>query len=450
MVNGYEKVLRTFRTLAPSQLHLLMFVREEGPGKLSHLPTFSTSELPVFKMKVLHLIDSAGLYGAEVMLLHLVAEQIKQGLQPIIASIGEKGIDEKPLETEAKKRGFRVEKFRMTPGPNYLGALKILRFAWHEGVDILHSHGYKGNILFGFIPRKIRRIPIITTVHGYTSIGNGFSRMRAYEWLDSKVLSFMDAVVFVSSAMKSDPRFKHLNPSKVHVIHNGIPLSPQPAQIGQATQSTLLTRVSQGTQQTQRTQATSDLDPEIVSFCTNTSTLGSIGRLSPEKGYIYLVRALKIIRDKGHDVRLVIIGEGGERPRLEGEISTLGLNDYVLLPGYRANASAYLPHFDIFVLPSLTEGLPMTILEAMRARVPIVATKVGGIPEILQGEKSCLFVERRDSRTLADALGRLLEDKRLGKLLADNAYDVLSSEISINKTSIRYRIIYQRINSEAR
>lgn len=72
-------------------------------------------------MKVLHIIDSGGLYGAEVVLLNLVTEQVKQGLEPIIASIGEKGIAEKPLETEATMRGFRIEKFRMTPGPNYMG-----------------------------------------------------------------------------------------------------------------------------------------------------------------------------------------------------------------------------------------------------------------------------------------------------------------------------------------
>ncbi len=381
-------------------------------------------------MKILHLIDSAGLYGAEVMLLHLIAEQIKQGLQPIIASIGEKGIDEKPLEKEAKKRGYRVKKFRMAPGPNYLGALNILRFAWHEGIDILHSHGYKGNILFGFIPGKIRRIPIITTVHGYTSTGNGLRRMRAYEWLDSKALRFMDAVVFVSNAMKSDSRFKHLNPSKVHVIHNGIPLTTSDSPSHAPSFSAL---------------DAADLDQHILDFCTNTFTLGSIGRLSPEKGYIYLVRALKIIRDKGHDVRLVIIGEGGERPKLEQEISRLGLRNHVLLPGYRANASAYLPYFDVFVLPSLTEGLPMTILEAIRAKVPIVATRVGGIPDILQEEKSCLFVRCKDPESLAGALIRFLEDPTLGKSLTDNASDVLSTQISINMTSMRYKQVYQKV-----
>jgi len=88
-------------------------------------------------MRVLHIIDSGGLYGAEMVLLNLVAEQMKMGLEPVIASIGEKGIKEKPLETEAIKRGLRVGKFRMLPGPNLPGMFKVLRYAQKHGFDIL-------------------------------------------------------------------------------------------------------------------------------------------------------------------------------------------------------------------------------------------------------------------------------------------------------------------------
>ena len=127
-------------------------------------------------MKVLHVIDSGGLYGAEVMLLNLMSEQVAMGLEPILASIGDPGITEKPLETEAIRRGLPVKVFRMRPGPNVWGALKILRFARSELVGLLHSHGYKGNILFGLMPRMLRRIPMVATVHGWTWTG-GISRM---------------------------------------------------------------------------------------------------------------------------------------------------------------------------------------------------------------------------------------------------------------------------------
>src|SRR3989337_2476449 len=118
-------------------------------------------------MKVLHIIDSGGLYGAEVMLLNLVQEQLRLGLDPVICSIGEKRFFEKPLESEGLKRGFKIKKFRMRAGPNLLGAYKILRFAHIGKFDLMHTHGYKGNILFGLLLRGLRKIPLVSTLHGW-------------------------------------------------------------------------------------------------------------------------------------------------------------------------------------------------------------------------------------------------------------------------------------------
>jgi len=136
-------------------------------------------------MKILHVTDSGGLYGAEMVLLNLVAEQMKTGLEPTIASIGEKWIQEKPFETEAVKRGLRVVKFRMFPGPNLPGMFKVLRYAQKYGFDILHSHGYKGDVAFGSMPKSIRKLPLVSTLHGWTSVV-GFSKNRIYEWLQKK------------------------------------------------------------------------------------------------------------------------------------------------------------------------------------------------------------------------------------------------------------------------
>jgi glycosyltransferase involved in cell wall biosynthesis len=378
-------------------------------------------------VKVFHIIDSGGLYGAEMVLLNLVAEQIKQGLEPIIASIGEKGIAEKPLETEAIRRGFNVEKFRMRPGPNYLGALKILKFARREDVDILHSHGYKGNILFGLMPKKIRRIPMVTTIHGWTSTGNGFSRMRVYEWLDSKSLRFMDSIVLVSEAMKSHPRLRHLNQSRVHVIHNGIPIP------------------TQATQATQQTQITKDLDPEILNFCSHGFTIGSIGRLSTDKGYKYLIEAFGILVRKGIDARLVIMGEGYERQCLENLISEMGLSEKILLPGYIDEANLYIPLFDVFVISSLTEGLPITLLEAMQSRIPIVGSRVGGIPDLLNESRAGLLVNPASPDAIADAVFRIYDDGRLAKALVDNAYERVYTNFGMESMALAYLKAYESV-----
>ena len=381
-------------------------------------------------MKILHIIDSGGLYGAEVMLLNLVAEQIKQNLEPIIASIGVKRIIEKPLETEAIRRGFKVKKFRMIPGPNYLGAMKILSFAHREGVDILHSHGFKGNLLFGLLPRKIRKVPILSTLHGWTST-TGFSKMRVYEWLDRKSLKYIDAVVVVSNAMKSHPKLKGLKDINFHVIPNGIPIKKH------NTPSHLPTTIS--------LPITSDLDSKVIDFCNTGFTVGAIGRLSPEKGYGDLIKALVLLNKKGIDARLVIIGEGGERNYLEGLAAQYAVSEKLLMPGYLEEAKRYIPFFNMFVISSLTEGLPITLLEAMQAQVPIVATNVGGIPEVLNNGKAGLLIKPCMPEEIAEAIGSLCQNEKLASEFRAKAYHRLSAYYSSKKMAMEYLNIYNRL-----
>jgi hypothetical protein len=120
-------------------------------------------------LRVLHLIDSGGLYGAERMLLALVAEQIRQGLAPMILSAGDPGIDDKPLETEARRLGLPVTAWRMRPGLNLREAWRIATWARSGRYQVLHAHGYKFNILLALLPRRVRGRDsvFVTTLHGY-------------------------------------------------------------------------------------------------------------------------------------------------------------------------------------------------------------------------------------------------------------------------------------------
>jgi glycosyltransferase involved in cell wall biosynthesis len=353
-------------------------------------------------LKVLHIIDSGGFYGAEVMLLHLVEEQTKLGLEPTIASIGAKSIAEKPFETEALKRGFKVKKFRMTPGPNLKGAVDILRYANEANINILHSHGYKGNILFGFIPKRIRNLPVISTLHGWTS-AEGLLKMRLYQWLDILSLKYIDAIVVVNKDMLQNPKLKNLRRVNFYTVNNGIPV------VGNK-QNILNQKIQK------------KLDQSIIDFCCRGFTIGSIGRLSKEKRYNCLIEAIGLLAQKGIDARLIIIGEGNQRNDLENLITRLKLKGRVMLPGYRQCAKNYIHNFNIFVLPSLSEGLPITILEAMQAKIPIVATKVGGIPEVLGNGSAGMLIKASDSLNLAYAIKRIHKDKKLVSDMTQVAY----------------------------
>jgi len=364
-------------------------------------------------MKILHIIDSGGLYGAEIVLLNLVAEQVKQGMKPIIASIGDPCCGEKPLEVEARRRGLRVEAFRMRPGPNIAGAFELLRFARREEVDILHSHGYKGNILFGLMPKFFRRIPLVSTLHGWTWTG-GWDRMRLYEWLDRLSLRFIDRVVVVNGAMREKVKLKRL-----HVVNNGIPADATDAK-----------------------NATDPIDPAIAAFCNGGFTIGAIGRLSPEKGFNILLEALREVADSKPEVRLVILGEGDERGTLEAQIKRLGLEGRVMMPGYLPDARYYLPLFRVFALSSLTEGLPIVILEAMQSGVPILATKVGGIPEVLNNGEAGILREPGSCKTLTEGIMECIDSPETAGQRVEVARQRLTEHYSSQVMAEKYQEIY--------
>ena len=146
--------------------------------------------------------------------------------------------------------------------------------------------------------------------------------------------------------------------------------------------------------------------------------VGAAGRLSAEKGFDLLIRAVHQLACDGLDADLVVVGEGDERPRLEGLIAELGMGDRVRLLGYRADLPAWYEAMDVFALSSLREGLPNVLLEAMALETPVVATRIAGVPRLVRHEENGLLVEPGAVEELAAALGRLLRDDGLRGRLA--------------------------------
>jgi len=371
-------------------------------------------------MKILHVIDSGGMYGAEKVLVNLVSEQMRMGLQPEIASIGEKKIAEKPLELEARKMGLPISIFRMRPGPNVFGAIRLRNHAVRNGFEIFHSHGYKGNILLGAVPAKVRRLPLITTLHGYTNTG-GFNKMRLYEWLDRIMLSRIDGVVLVSPAMLSNPKLSGLNKGKCHVIENGIEVEIETAASPELNSS------------------------RVAEFCKHGFIIGAVGRLSPEKGFGYLIEAFGKIAARMKDAKLLILGEGGLRRSLEEKICSLRLQDRVLMPGYVQNAAQYMIFFDVFVLSSITEGLPVTLLEAMLAGKPVISTRVGAMKDIVHDCENGLLVEPSDSSALARAIERFYQDEKFRQNVGDQAKQEAEQTYSGKRMALQYHSLYCRM-----
>lgn len=373
-------------------------------------------------MRILHTIDSVGIYGAESVLLTLAGEQQRQGHEPILMSIGNLRSGEKPLEAEARRRGLRCLPHRMRDGLNLRGASGIAGIAAEQRIDVIHSHGYKSNILLGLMPRATRGRPVVATLHGWTAKST-WSKLGLYRFLDQRLLPRLDAVVLVSERLRSSPAIMALDPQKLSVIPNGIALGSQPDS---------------------HALATDPLARRIVEFRLRTGTLiGAVGRLSAEKNFIALVEALDRPSSRNARVGLALLGDGPELGALSQVIAGRGLSDRVLIAGYVPEARRYLGLFDVLAIPSLTEGLPIILLEGMSENLPVIATRVGDIPSVL-GDLG-LLVPAGDVDALADAIHRVATDPGSYRQIASGGFSRVRDQFSARVMVERYDGVYRGV-----
>lgn len=371
-------------------------------------------------IKVLHLIDSGGLYGAEKMLLSLVKEQVRQGLEPMILSAGEPGIEEKAIEAEARKTALPVTPWRMKPGLNLQESWKILKWAQGNHYDLLHSHGFKFNVLLGMCPGSVRRIPLVATLHGYVHASR-FSKMWLYESLDRFAIRRMNGVILVGEAMKKElpGRISHRH---ISVIPNGLDIS-------ELKESSL-----------------APLDEPLSSFFeTHQPVVLGVGRLSREKGFENLILAFSDLRGKFPNSGLVIVGEGKLRQQFEMLVDELDVKDHVRMPGYCSKVPVLLKLSQVLVMPSLTEGLPITLLEALSLKTPVVASSVGEIPRVLSDGEDGELLSDVQPASISKAIEKSLSDEMLSSQRAESSYRQVCENYSAAAMAEQYLEFYNRV-----
>jgi glycosyltransferase involved in cell wall biosynthesis len=267
-------------------------------------------------------------------------------------------------------------------------------------VDIIWSHSVKSHFLVRWADlNRSRRW--VAFHHGYT---NPDFKMRVYNQLDKWSLQNADRVLTSSGAFVRELIRNHVQPNRIHVQHMPIrPFVPVPE-----TQKMELRR--------------------RIGCDSQTRILLSVGRLSSEKGHTDLVRSFPRIRELVADLplHLVLVGEGPERARIEGLCRSLNVSASVTLVGQQQSIAPYYAVADIFLLPSLSEGCPNVLLEAMAAGVPVVATAVGGVPEIVTNGKEAILVKKHDQAALASSAAELLKNRELRDRLVHCARGVLA------------------------
>jgi len=241
---------------------------------------------------------------------------------------------------------------------------------------VVHTHGYRADVIAGAVARA-HRIPTVSTVHGFTG---GGKRNQLYERIQFLALRRAGAVIAVSAPLVHRLADGGVPRHKIHCIPNGFSPLVQTATRAAARQTLGIT-------------------PDSL-------VAGWVGRLSREKGADVMLDALAASDSRW---RLSIIGEGDEFDELRQKSETLGISNRISWHGLVVNAGSLLTAFDAFVLSSRTEGTPITLLEAMNAGVPIVATRVGGVPDVVSASEA-LLVPSENPGMIAHALSKIVRE----------------------------------------
>jgi glycosyltransferase involved in cell wall biosynthesis len=258
------------------------------------------------------------------------------------------------------------------------------RHVRERGINIVQTHGYKSNVLGVFL-RAFSRKPWIAFAHGYTDDN---WKMRRYMDLDLWMMRYADRVIAVSNATAELLVKSGIQKDRIRLIYNAIETP------------TVMPSASPAAIKRQHGVAPAD------------KVIGVVGRLNPEKGQMIFLRALKSAIQTCPNLKALLIGDGQDRELLERYCLDNGLAEHVVFAGYRENIADYYQILDLLVLPSLSEGLPNTVLEAMSFGIPVLATRVGGVPEII-GKDNGVMVPPGDPDALAKQIVELLRNDAL-------------------------------------
>lgn len=286
--------------------------------------------------------------------------------------------------------------------------------------DLVHTHGYRADLL-GFIAARRLAIPIVSTCHGFISIDRHLS---LYNRLDVFLLRYFNRVIAVSERMRRDLVEKGVDAGKIEVIANAIQVGSEADR--EASRRTTRARMGIG-------------EEEFV--------FGFVGRLSEEKGLRYLLEAFSQCKRGEGRWRLVLVGDGPQREALERTVHDLGLLAKVAFAGFQSDTAPWYYALDAFVLPSLTEGTPMVVLEAMAHGVPVIATSVGGLPALVASGENGILVRPGQPSELLRAMQSIAGDRELGKRLCGNAAEAVRRDYGVDEWIRKVSQVYRRAQS---
>ena len=336
------------------------------------------------KPKVLILIAADEISGPAKGVLQFLEHAPADAFDYVVCNFDREGHPIGQFVREARRRQLNLRLLKQRASFDPAMVLEARRLVHEREINLIQTHGYKSNTI-GFFLRLLCRRPWMGFAHGYI---DDSAKNRFYNRIDRLVLRQADRVVAVSTALKALLTQHGVPAQRIRVVHNAI----------------------------ERSAAVPSMPDREVrlrhGLASRDRVIGVIGRLNPEKGQMVFLRAMEKTIRHVPDVKALIIGDGRDRSTLETFCRGRGLGAHVLFLGFQENMADYYQVLDLLVQPSFSEGLPNTVLEAMSFGVPVLATAVGGVPEVIE-DGNGVMVPPNDPDSLADKMIQLLTDDTL-------------------------------------
>ena len=367
-------------------------------------------------MKVIHLISGGDSGGAKTHV-HSLLQNLTRTIDVTMVCFMEG-----PFAQEARELGIRTV---VLPGRNLLRTYRTLkRMIREEGYEIIHCHGARGNMM-GALLRRATGLPVVTTVHSdyrLDYLGRPFSRL-SYGTINTIALRLLDYRIGVSDAMTDLLISRGFDPDRLFTIYNGLDFTPRTPALGRAEYFRSVGLEADG-------------DSVVV---------GIAARLNPVKDIATLVRGFAIAHQTCPKLRLLIAGDGEQMDMLKKLSAELGVERQVCFAGWITDTDSFYHAIDINTLTSLSETFPYSLTEGARAALPTVASRVGGVPYLIEHGIHGLLFEAGDAEGLARCLVSLARDPTLREHLGQRLYQRAKADFSLESTLERQLTIYRTI-----
>ena len=379
----------------------------------------SKTTQPERKYKIAYLIDGLSLGGAERLMVPILKHLRRTDFDPYVCVLQSK--DGNPIGDEILALGIPVDCLHIKYLRDLNALPRLIKYLREIGADLVHTQLEFANVL-GNISAKILRLPSVCTVHVMPSLDvKAKSRFhQTLEWFCLRY--FCDCVISVSDeARRYYTDISGASLDQVVTIYNGIDLSNF---------------------------ANIDCDRDRIKvrmelgIPINANLLTTIAVLRPQKGIQFMIRALPTLLNLLPNLYYLIVGSGSHQNALIEEVNRAGVGNRVIFAGMRKDIARILAASDIFVLPTLTDALPTVLAEAMAAKLPIIASRVGGIPEMIVDEENGCLVEPENLDQLSNACIHLLENPEKRVAMGSKGWETVNQKFNIERQIDQLKELY--------